>query len=95
MSEGKKPCCAAAAVAQLRYLIVGGHRIAIAQLDEILKTAEAASSGGENAVRNELLRLVKIYNYVPAPAENAYEDALFAEYLARNRKGKENGVKGK
>ena len=95
MSEGKKPCCAAAAAAQLRYLTVGGHRIAIAQLDDILEKAEGAASGGENAIRSELLRLVKIYNYIPAMAENTYEDALFSEYLTRHGKGKENGVKGK
>jgi len=95
MSDGERPCCAAAAAAQLRYLIVGGHRIAISQLDEILEKAEGMASGGESALRGELLRLVKIYNYVPPPAEKAYEDALFAEYLVRKGKGKENGVRGK
>jgi len=89
--SGNQPCCAAA---QLRYLVVGGQRIAIAQLDEILKTAEAASSGGENAVRSELLRLVKIYNYVPAPAEKVYGDALLAEYLARKGGGRVTGSGG-
>jgi len=92
MSENK-PCCATAAAAQLRYLIVGGHRIAIARLDEILDKAQGAASKGENAVRNELVRQVKTYNYVPPPAEKDYEDALFAEYLAR--KGQSNGSGGK
>jgi hypothetical protein len=80
MSENK-PCCAAAAAAQLRYLVVGGHRIAVARLDEILGGAGAKVAGGENAIRGELVRLVKIYNYVPPPAEKDYEDALYAEYL--------------
>ena len=98
MSGGKRPCCAAAAAAQLRYLIVGGHRIAIAQLDEILEKAGGVASEEEKAVREELVRLVKIYNYVPPPAEKAYEDALFAEYMSRkgrgtDRRGKEPGVK--
>ena len=98
MNDGKKPCCAAAAAAQLRYLTVGGHRIAIAQLDEILEKGKGAESGGESAVRKELVRQVKIYNYVPPPADKDYEDALFAEYLARkgqwtDRGGKEPGGK--
>ena len=91
MGEGGRPCCASAAAARLRYLVVGGHRTAIAQLDEILEKAKAATSGGECAVRRELVRLVKVYNYVPPPAEKIYEDALFAEYLAQ--KGHE-GARG-
>jgi len=98
--SGDKPCCAAAAAAQLRYLVVGGHRIAIAQLDEILNGAEDTAPNGENAIRIELVRLLKIYNYVPTPAENVYEDALFNEYLARECSGTrhrdaESGGKGR
>ncbi len=89
--SGNKPCCAAAAAAQLRYLVVGGHRIAIAQLDETLEKAAEVASGGDGAVRKELVRLVKIYNYVPPPAEKDYEGALFAEYLARKGQGAERG----
>ena len=103
--SGNQPCCAAAAAARLLYLVVGGHRIAIAQLDEILENAKAAESAGERALRKELVRLVKIYNYVPPPAEKEYEDALFAKYQARKCQvngpgskepgGKEIGGKGK
>jgi len=93
LSEGKKPCCAATAAARLRYLIVGGHRIAIAQLDEILEKAKGAAFVGEKAIREELLRLVRIYNYMPPPAEKAYEDALYAEYQARKGQGTEPGSK--
>lgn len=81
--EGNRPCCAAAAAAQVKHLVVGGHRIAIVQLDEILRSAAELSHRGEAAVRKELVRLVKIYNYVPPPAENDYEEALYAEYLRR------------
>jgi len=84
MSEDK-PCCAAAAAAKLCYLNVGGNRIAIAQFNEILEKANTAASGGESAVRRELVRLVKIYNYIPPSAEKDYEDALYLEY--KKRKG--------
>ena len=84
MSEDK-PCCAAAAAAKLCYLDVGGHRIAIARFNEILEKANAAASGGEGTIRKELVRLVKIYNYVPPSTEKDYEDALYLEY--KKRKG--------
>jgi hypothetical protein len=91
--SGSKPCCAAAAAARLRYLVVVGNRIAIAQLDEILEEAKAKEPAGEPALRKELLRLVKTSNFVPAAAEKAYEEALFAEYSAR--KGQSTGHAGK
>ena len=89
MTDGKKPCCAAAAMAQVQYLVVGGHRIAISHLDEILQDAAGAEIKDERACRLELLRLAKIHNYVPVDAEGAYADALFSELRARN--GKSHG----
>jgi len=83
MTNGTRPCCAAAAAAQVQYLMVNGDRIGITNLDEILKKAEVVAADGEGVLRRELIRLVKIYNYVPSPAEKAYEDALYSEYLKK------------
>ena len=83
MTKGTRPCCAASAIAQVQYLTINGDRIGITNLDEILKRAKTVASDGEGAIRTELLRLVKIYNYVPSPAENAYQDALYSEYLKK------------
>ena len=88
MTKEEKPCCAAAAAAKVKHLMVGGNSIGITNLDNILKSAEAVAPEGEKAVRSELLRLVKTFNYVPRPAEKAYEDALYAEYLRRVSKDK-------
>ncbi|MBM4249875.1 MAG: hypothetical protein FJ149_10690 [Euryarchaeota archaeon] len=85
-------CCAAAAAANLEYLLVGGHRVAISRLAEILERAQGASSQGEGAVRRELVCLARVHNYIPPPAEKDYEEALYAEYLAR--KGKARQGKG-
>lgn len=90
-----KPCCAASAAAQLRYLVVGGHRIAITRLDEALEKARAKEPAGEQALRKELLRLVKISNYVPVSAEKDYEEALFTEYSAHKGQMTERAGKGK
>lgn len=90
-----RPCCAAAAAARLGYLNVGGHRIAVLQLDEIIQKARSREPAGEQALRRELLRLVKIHNYVPVPAEKDYEDALFAEYSARKGRGMDGARNGR
>jgi hypothetical protein len=90
-NQGGKTCCAAAATAQLSYLVVSGHKIAIARLEEILANAENLSNGGEGAVRSELVRLAKQYNYIPPSAEKEYGDALFAEYLTRRSTPEKNG----
>jgi hypothetical protein len=89
MTDGKKPCCAAAAMAQVQYLVIGGHRIAISNLDEILLEAGTDQLKDEGACRQELLRLVKIHNYVPPDAEKAYGEALFSEL--RRRRGLSHG----
>ena len=91
MAGDDRPCCPASAAARVRQLVVGGHRVAIAQLDEILEAGRAVAGEGEAAVRRELLRLTKIYNYVPRSAEREYEEALFAEFIARYR-GAAGGV---
>lgn len=83
MTDGKKPCCAAAAMAQVQYLVVGGHRIAISGLDEILQETVCGEFEEERACRDELLRLAKIHNYIPPGSEKAYEDALYSELMRR------------
>jgi len=66
--------------------MVKGDRIGISNLDNILMIAQIIAPKGEQALRNELLRLVKIYNYVPSQVEMAYEDALYSEYLRMTSK---------
>ena len=85
MTERERPCCAAAAAAKLQYLVVGGHRIAIAELETILAKAREVQGKGEAAVREVLLKQAKLFNYVPPPAEKVYEDALYEEFK-RNEK---------
>lgn len=84
MADRTKPCCAAAAAAQVRHIMVNKDSIGICNLDGILRSAEAVEPDGEQAVRKELLRLVKIYNYVPSAVEKDYEEALYAEYRKKS-----------
>jgi len=65
--------------------VIGGHRIAIAELETIFIKAREAEGRGEEAVRAVLLKQVKAFNYVPPPAEKAYEDALYGEFKRRSK----------
>jgi len=76
----KKPCCAAAALRATKSICVSRQQVAISQLDTILEKAVLVSDSGEDAIRKELIRLAKIYNYIPSSAESAYEDALYEEF---------------
>lgn len=79
MNRGK-PCCAAEAMRRVRRISVGNIVVGLSMLEQIFEEVEGAGLPSDSAVRSELLRQVKIYNYVPGPAEEAYADALFEEY---------------
>jgi hypothetical protein len=86
----QKPCCPASAARMVKKVIVGGSSVGIAQLDDILNEVYRMRLNDTSRVRKELLRLVKIYNYVPSSAEGEYADALIEEYrkLCRTKEAK-------
>ena len=48
--------------------------------EHIFEEIAGADRIPDTKIRSELLRQVKIYNYVPTPAEETYADAIFEEY---------------
>ncbi len=79
MSE--KPCCAAEAMRRIRRVNVGGISVGLAMLDAVFEEVASPGLTTEEVLKKELLRLVKIYNYVPRQAEDAYADALLKEFM--------------
>jgi len=65
---------------RIRRIEVGGVVVGLAMLDDILADVIDRGLSGETAIGDELLRQVKIYNYVPKEAESLYREALLAEY---------------
>lgn len=63
-----------------RLTLPGAHEVGITHLDSILEEVAAMKLADEDAIGKELLRMVKIYNYVAPPAEGQYRDALLGEY---------------
>ena len=55
--------------------MVGGVAVGIANFDKIMEEVRRRNIDDER-VADELLRLTKIYNYVPQSAEEEYKDAL-------------------
>ncbi|MCK8518266.1 hypothetical protein [Methanoculleus sp. 7T] len=76
----EKPCCAAEALRRVRRIEVGGVVVGLTMLDDILADTVAFNLSGETAIGDELMRQVKIYNYIPKEAEPLYRAALLLEY---------------
>jgi hypothetical protein len=58
---------------------IGEALVGLYALDEIFEQISRTSLSGE-ALEAELLRMVKIYNYVPDEMARAYKAAILREY---------------
>lgn len=76
----EKPCCEAEALHRIRQVKVGGIVVGISMLDRILIEVKAMDLSSEKEIGRELLKTLKIYNYVPASAEEKYRITLLQEY---------------
>jgi hypothetical protein len=57
-----------------------GGEVGIVNLEDILREVADLKLADDNAIKKELLKRVKIYNYVPPAADNEYSEALLKEY---------------
>lgn len=79
--QSEKPCCPAAAARMIKKLTLpGGFHVGIVNLESILKEVTDLKLVDDETVRKELLKRVKIYNYVAPGAEADYSKALLKEY---------------
>lgn len=76
----QKPCCPASAARMVKRVNISGFVVGIAQMDEIMNEVYGMNLDDTRKIREELLRLVKIYNYVPSGSEDEYADAILEEY---------------
>jgi hypothetical protein len=83
----EKPCCAAEALRRIRQVEISGRRVGIAMLDSVLAEVDAMNLSGEKETENELLKRIKIYNYVPRRAEEQYRIALLQEFKQSRERG--------
>jgi len=79
--QEEKPCCAAAAAGMVKKLTLpDGFQVGIVNFESILKEVADLKLAANDAIKRELLKRVKIYNYVPPAADNDYLEALLKEY---------------
>ncbi|MDD3858164.1 MAG: hypothetical protein PHP43_08975 [Methanoculleus sp.] len=76
----EKPCCAAEALRRIRRIEVGGVVVGLAMLDDVLADVIDRGIAGVTAIGDELVRQIKIYNYIPKEVEPLYRAALLLAY---------------
>lgn len=64
----------------IRTILVDGKETGIDHLDRVLDDVIALNLSCEEEIREELLRRVRAFNYVPTKKTDAYAAALMAEY---------------
>ena len=88
MSE-QRPCCEAAAARMTKKLTLpDGFQVGILNLESILKEVADLKLVDAKAIEGELLKRVKICNYVASSADYDYSRALFQEYRQQFGKSK-------
>jgi hypothetical protein len=87
MKNNDVPCCAADAMRRVKPIDVNGATVGLAMLDLVFAEVRDLGLTDESAVRAELLKRVKVYNYVPPPAADAYAGAVNREYAKWNNQG--------
>jgi hypothetical protein len=86
MENDNKPCCAADALRRIRHITINGLPTGITMLDESIAAVRVQNLTSDPAIREALLKKVKVYNYIPPSVENLYAEALVEEYRKSGRK---------
>jgi hypothetical protein len=74
------PCCAAEAARRVTKVRVGQNLVGILEFGRIMDEVQRMGPMGEEETKDQLLRRTKVYNYVPAKAENDYAEAMLREF---------------
>lgn len=72
--------CCGAAVSGLRIIEVGGDRVGLLGLDDILAQTKMLGIKDEVQIKEYLLARIKERNYVTPGFEDKYKEALWREY---------------
>jgi hypothetical protein len=76
----RPPCCAADALRRIRTIPINGIPTGIAMLEMIFDEVNTLGIADDTFLKKALLERVKVYNYVPETAGEAYAEALIREY---------------
>jgi hypothetical protein len=76
----RPPCCAADALRRIKTLSVNGIPTGIAMMEKIFDEVKKMDITDDTCLKEVLMEKVKIYNYIPEAAVEAYAEALVREY---------------
>lgn len=74
------PCCAADALRRIRQVEIHGMMTGITMLDETLADVRSQNLESDREIRTELMKKIRIYNYIPKRVEEEYSSVLMEEY---------------
>jgi hypothetical protein len=80
MNNDNIPCCAADALRRIRKIPINRIMTGITMLDESIAAVKEQDPGSDPAIREALMKKIRIYNYIPPGVEEAYATALMEEY---------------
>ena len=80
MNNDRIPCCAADALRRIRQIPINGIMTGITMLDESIADVKKQNLPNDSAIRDALMKKIRVYNYIPNGVENAYAAALVEEY---------------
>lgn len=78
----REATCSCGSGVPVQHLIIQGMSVEVVALPLIFQKFRGAGRGQDEADRQELFELVKIYNAVPPEAEASYREAILREYAA-------------
>jgi hypothetical protein len=76
---------------RIRRITVEGKEIGLDQLDLVLDQVDALHLLSEGQIKEELLRRIATFNYIPTRKREAYGTALLDEYRKRPGNRKDSG----
>jgi hypothetical protein len=80
--ENEPPCCANDALRRIKIIRINGILTGIAMLEKVFDEVRDMDIRDEARLKEALLEKVKIYNYIPKDAGDAYAEVLVKEYRA-------------
>ena len=92
MEKYTEPCCAADALRRIRQIKINGIMTGITMLDESISAVREQNPGSDTAIREVLMKKIRIYNYVPKGVEEAYATAIMEEYKKTVAKKEQRGI---
>jgi len=88
MMKDTIPPCAADALQRIRQVELGGVVVGIPMLDHILEEVAAMNIQDTRELGFELMRRVKVYNYVPPRVEDQYRVPILKEFNIYQKRGR-------